>query len=81
MQKLVDQLGDRTNNIFLFFLSSKAGGCGLNMIGANRLVLYDPDWNPAVDKQVRRCSLVGVSRGGMRALLFVNPFPPPPFLF
>ena len=34
-------------------LSSKAGGCGLNLIGANRLVMFDPDWNPANDEQVR----------------------------
>ncbi|KAJ1624193.1 P-loop containing nucleoside triphosphate hydrolase protein, partial [Pavlovales sp. CCMP2436] len=38
-------------DIFLFLLSSKAGGCGLNLIGGNRLVLFDPDWNPANDKQ------------------------------
>jgi hypothetical protein len=31
---------------FIFMLSSKAGGCGLNLIGANRLVMFDPDWNP-----------------------------------
>jgi DNA repair and recombination RAD54-like protein len=36
---------------FVFLLSSKAGGCGLNLVGANRLVLFDPDWNPANDKQ------------------------------
>lgn len=38
---------------FAFLLSSKAGGCGVNLVGANRLVLFDPDWNPANDKQVR----------------------------
>ena len=36
---------------FIFMLSSKAGGCGLNLIGANRLVMFDPDWNPANDDQ------------------------------
>lgn len=28
----------------IFLLSSKAGGVGLNLIGANRLILFDPDW-------------------------------------
>lgn len=36
----------------MFLLSSKAGGLGLNLIGASRLVLYDIDWNPANDLQV-----------------------------
>ncbi|PIL37156.1 hypothetical protein GSI_00848 [Ganoderma sinense ZZ0214-1] len=31
---------------FLFLLSSKAGGVGLNLIGASRLILIDSDWNP-----------------------------------
>ena len=35
-----------------FLLSSKAGGVGLNLVGANRLLLFDPDWNPATDSQV-----------------------------
>ena len=39
---------------FIFMLSSKAGGCGLNLIGANRLVMFDPDWNPASTSQFDR---------------------------
>lgn len=36
---------------FAFLLSAKAGGTGLNLIGASRLVLFDVDWNPATDIQ------------------------------
>ena len=43
-------------NYFAFLLSSKAGGCGLNLIGGSRLVMFDLDWNPATDKQAAaRC--------------------------
>ena len=35
----------------MFLPSSKAGGTGLNLIGASRLVLFDIDWNPATDLQ------------------------------
>lgn len=45
-------LSNALQDEFVFLLSSKAGGCGLNLIGGNRLVLFDPDWNPANDKQV-----------------------------
>ena len=55
-QKMVDEFNDPGSSLIAFLLSSKAGGCGLNLIGGNRLVLFDPDWNPAVDKQAAaRC--------------------------
>lgn len=41
-QKLVDQFNDPEGKESVFLLSSKAGGCGINLIGANRLVLFDP---------------------------------------
>eukprot|EP00002_Diphylleia_rotans_P029425 TRINITY_DN5995_c0_g1_i3.p1 TRINITY_DN5995_c0_g1~~TRINITY_DN5995_c0_g1_i3.p1 ORF type:complete len:786 (+),score=126.90 TRINITY_DN5995_c0_g1_i3:409-2766(+) len=51
-QRLVDRFNDPAGKEFVFLLSSKAGGCGLNLVGACRLVLYDSDWNPANDAQV-----------------------------
>lgn len=48
-------------------LSSKAGGCGLNLIGANRLVMFDPDWNPANDDQ----AMARVWRDGQRKQCYI----------
>ncbi|KAM0926962.1 hypothetical protein ACQ4PT_003108 [Festuca glaucescens] len=63
-QKLVNQFNDLSRDEFVFLLSSKAGGCGLNLVGGNRLVLFDPDWNPANDKQVyqRQMSKEGLQK-------------------
>ena len=40
--KVVEQFNDPCSGDYIFMLSSKAGGCGLNLIGANRLVMFDP---------------------------------------
>lgn len=51
-QGLVDQFNrSKSAQTFAFLLSAKAGGVGLNLIGASRLVLFDVDWNPATDDQ------------------------------
>jgi DNA excision repair protein ERCC-6 len=50
--RLVDMFNE-TDDIFLFLLTTKVGGLGINLMGANRIILYDPDWNPASDVQAR----------------------------
>lgn len=69
-QKLVDRFNNPDGKEFIFLLSSKAGGCGINLIGANRLVLFDPDWNPASDQQ----ALARVWRDGQKKECFVYRF-------
>lgn len=34
-------------------LTTRVGGLGVNLIGADRVIIYDPDWNPATDLQAR----------------------------
>ncbi|KAK3072645.1 helicase [Teratosphaeriaceae sp. CCFEE 6253] len=62
-QGLVDRFNRLpAKDLFVFLLSAKAGGTGLNLIGASRLVLFDLDWNPATDLQ----AMARVHRDGQK---------------
>ena len=39
--------------IFLFILSTRSGGVGINLTGADTVIFYDSDWNPAMDQQAQ----------------------------
>ena len=39
------------DEIFVFLLSTRAGGLGINFTAADTVIFYDSDWNPTVDQQ------------------------------
>ncbi|XP_025425310.1 DNA excision repair protein ERCC-6-like isoform X2 [Sipha flava] len=44
---------NKDQSIFVMILTTKVGGLGVNLIGADRVIIFDPDWNPATDLQAR----------------------------
>jgi DNA excision repair protein ERCC-6 len=51
-QNLVDEFNHNPNR-HVFLLTTKVGGLGVNLTGADRVIIYDPDWNPSTDVQAR----------------------------
>ncbi|XP_050384918.1 probable helicase CHR10 isoform X1 [Argentina anserina] len=48
------------NDAFVFMISTRAGGVGLNLVAADTVIFYEQDWNPQVDKQaLQRAHRIG----------------------
>ncbi|XP_020399594.1 probable helicase CHR10 isoform X5 [Zea mays] len=51
---------DNRSEAFVFMISTRAGGVGLNLIGADTVIFYEQDWNPQADKQaLQRAHRIG----------------------
>ena len=50
-QEVVDDFEQSRDGVFL--ISLKAGGVGINLVSADTAIIYDPWWNPAVEKQAQ----------------------------
>jgi len=54
---------NRDTRIDVFILSSRSGGVGMNLTGADAVIFYDLDWNPQMDKQCQdRAHRIGQTR-------------------
>lgn len=51
-QSMVDDF-NKNPDVHIFLLTTKVGGLGVNLTGADRVIIYDPDWNPSTDVQAR----------------------------
>ncbi|XP_059626044.1 protein CHROMATIN REMODELING 8 [Cornus florida] len=49
---LMDEFNN-SDDVFVFILTTRVGGLGTNLTGANRVIIFDPDWNPSTDMQAR----------------------------
>merc|ERR1712194_248116 len=54
-QNLVDKFNNDPE-VFVMLLTTRTGGVGLNLTGADKIIIYDPDWNPQTDAQARERS-------------------------
>ncbi|WKY15296.1 hypothetical protein Q1695_000628 [Nippostrongylus brasiliensis] len=51
-QRMIQEFNEDPN-IFVFLLTTRVGGLGLNLTSANNVVIFDPDWNPSTDTQAK----------------------------
>eukprot|EP00124_Ichthyophonus_hoferi_P002492 Ihof_evm11s171 gene=Ihof_evmTU11s171 len=50
-QRMIDEYNSEGSEKFMFLLSTRAGGLGINLATADVVIIYDSDWNPQMDLQ------------------------------
>ena len=53
--QMIEEFNRPDSDTFLFILSTRAGGQGVNLQTADTVIIFDSDWNPMMDEQARLC--------------------------
>lgn len=62
-QAAIDRFSDPASESFIFIITTRAGGVGINLTAADTIVMFDPDWNPQNDLQaMARCHRIGQTK-------------------
>jgi SNF2 family DNA or RNA helicase len=62
-QAAIDRYQRPTSASLCMLLSTKAGGCGINLVAADTVVIFDSDFNPQNDLQAQaRCHRIGQTK-------------------
>lgn len=62
-QKAIDRFSSEGSDKFIFLLSTRAGGVGINLTAADTVIIFDSDWNPQQDVQAQaRCHRIGQTK-------------------
>ncbi|MCO5551009.1 hypothetical protein L7F22_004504 [Adiantum nelumboides] len=62
-QRQIQEFNEGDSKNFIFLLSTRAGGLGINLTSADTAIIYDSDWNPHMDMQAMdRCHRIGQTR-------------------
>ncbi|KAJ3108645.1 hypothetical protein HDU97_000501 [Phlyctochytrium planicorne] len=71
--KAMDEFNDPKSENFLFLLSTRAGGQGINLATADTIIIYDCDFNPHMDMQaMARCHRIGQTKPVLVLKMFVK---------
>ena len=47
-EKAIQRFNEKESDVFIFLLSTRAGGVGITLTAADTVIIYDSDWNPQV---------------------------------
>lgn len=60
---LIEEFNRPNSDVFIFILSTRAGGQGVNLQTADTVIIFDSDWNPMMDEQAKaRINRIGQTK-------------------